>query len=190
MSGITLDHAGSTPSTRRPRVLRKLEKAIEELRRVQRWLVRLGRSARDHRFGNAFPPRRLDVGSAGGGPRSGITVHGDSGGLGLLPVAPSRPGQTQVAAELEDEFPELGQRVRTVVEYAAPAAAAVPASPGLLKALARDTDRRTAQLDFQRLVPWAAFERRAVGGLLRGDDRRCDAARKPRVSHRRFCVFS
>ena len=63
---------------------------------------------------------------------------------------------------MEAHFPELGQRLRTVVEYAQPAPDTVPASPGLLKALRRDTDRRTAGLDFRELVPWAAFERRAV----------------------------
>jgi len=68
----------------------------------------------------------------------------------------------QAAAEAEAHFPELGQRLRTVVDYAEPRGEIVPASPGLLRALGRDTDHRTAGLDFRKLVPWAAFERRAV----------------------------
>jgi Domain of unknown function (DUF4175) len=70
------------------------------------------------------------------------------------------------AAAAEAHFPELGQRLRTVVEYAEPAPDTVPASPGLLKALHRDTDRRTSELDFRDLIPWAAFERRAVALFL------------------------
>ena len=66
------------------------------------------------------------------------------------------------AARVEAHFPDLGQRLRTVVEYAEPAPDTVPASPGLLKALNRDTDRRVSGLDFRVLIPWAAFERRAV----------------------------
>ncbi len=68
----------------------------------------------------------------------------------------------QAAADVEAHFPELGQRLRTVVEYAEPTRHPVAASPGLLKALGRDTDRRTARLDFGKLVPWRTFERRAV----------------------------
>ncbi len=70
------------------------------------------------------------------------------------------------AVAVEAHFPELGQRLRTVVEYAEPASDTVPASPGLLKALDRDTDRRTSKLDFRELVPWPAFERRAVALFL------------------------
>ena len=68
------------------------------------------------------------------------------------------------AAKVEAYFPDLGQRLRTVVEYAEPAADTVPASPGLLKALRRDTDRRVSALDFRVLIPWAAFE--SPGGDL------------------------
>jgi hypothetical protein len=70
--------------------------------------------------------------------------------------------RTGSAAKVEAYFPDLGQRLRTVVEYAEPAPDTVPASPGLLKALKRDTDRRVSELDFRVLIPWAAFERRAV----------------------------
>jgi len=67
------------------------------------------------------------------------------------------------AAEVEARFPTLGQRIRTLVQYHGPAAKAAPASPELLRELGRDTDDRTAALDFRKLVPWAKFERRAVG---------------------------
>ena len=77
------------------------------------------------------------------------------------PLAPSHD-RAGSAAAAEAQFPELGQRLRTIVEYAQPAPDTVPASRGLLKALRRDTDRRVAGLDFRTLVPWAAFERRAV----------------------------
>ncbi|HKI20578.1 MAG TPA: hypothetical protein VKA15_22000, partial [Isosphaeraceae bacterium] len=93
-------------------------------------------------------------------------------GLGLLAMvavavilhfrAHRRYSRDQAAAEAEAHFPELGQRLRTVVDYAEPSGEAVPASPGLLRALGRDTDHRTAGLDFRKLIPWAAFERRAV----------------------------
>ena len=45
-------------------------------------------------------------------------------------------------------------------------AAAVPASPGLLKALGRDTDRQAAAIDFRKLIPWPVFERRAIALFL------------------------
>jgi hypothetical protein len=72
------------------------------------------------------------------------------------------------AAVVEAHFPELGKRLRTVVEYAQPAVDTVPASPGLLKALDRDTDRRVSGLNFRELVPWPAFERRAVALFITG----------------------
>ena len=82
----------------------------------------------------------------------------------FIPVfrARSRFNRSQAAAEIEAHFPELGQRLRTVVDYVAPGAEGFPAAPGLLKALGRDTDHRSAGLDFQALVPWARFERRAI----------------------------
>jgi hypothetical protein len=82
--------------------------------------------------------------------------------LGLI-VRLRRPlDRAGSAARVEAHFPDLGQRLRTIVEYAQPAPNTAPASPGLLKALKRDTDRRVSQLDFRVLIPWAAFERRAV----------------------------
>ncbi len=42
----------------------------------------------------------------------------------------------------------------------------MPASPGLLRALVRQTDKQTEALDFRKLVPWPIFERRAIGLFL------------------------
>ncbi len=72
----------------------------------------------------------------------------------------------QAAADAEHLFPELGQRVRTVLQYVDPASRPVPASPGLLRALFRQTDKQTAALDFRKVVPWPIFERRAIGVFL------------------------
>ncbi len=89
-------------------------------------------------------------------------------GLAVLMLLRSRRpiDRATAAASVETCFPELGQRVRTVVAYAEPAPDTVPASPGLIKALGRDTDTRTAGLEFGKLVPWASFERRAVALFL------------------------
>jgi len=97
-------------------------------------------------------------------------------GLGLLTMvalalflhfrAHRQYSRDQAAAEVEAHFPELGQRLRTVIEYAGPSGDSVPASAGLLTALRRDTDHRTVGLDFRKLVPWARFERRAVVSFL------------------------
>ena len=70
------------------------------------------------------------------------------------------------AADAEALYPQLGQRLRTVLQYADPASQTAPASPGLLKALVRDTDRRSAKIDFRKLIPWAVFERTAIGLIL------------------------
>jgi hypothetical protein len=83
-------------------------------------------------------------------------------GAGIVWRSRNSIARAAVAATVESRFPELGQRVRTVVEYAEPAPDTVPASPSLIKALGRDTDLRTAGLEFRKLVPWASFERRAV----------------------------
>src|SRR5262249_44480895 len=53
-------------------------------------------------------------------------------------------------------------RVQTVVDYAQPSPATIPASPRLLRALGDQTEACTAKLDFRSLVPWAALQRRAV----------------------------
>jgi hypothetical protein len=89
-------------------------------------------------------------------------------GLGMVVLMRHRRpiDRAAAAAGVEDYYPELGQRLRTVVEYAEPAPDTVPASPGLIAALGRDTDRLTIGLEFRKLVPWASFERRAVSLFL------------------------
>ena len=72
----------------------------------------------------------------------------------------------QAAADAEAKFPQLGQRLRTVLQYADPGSETAPASPGLLKALGRETDRRSTAIDFRKLIPWPLFERSAVGLIL------------------------
>ena len=56
----------------------------------------------------------------------------------------------EAAADAEGRFPELGQRLRTVLQYADPAQNRVPASPGLLEALVRrDRSRRPQRSTFE-----------------------------------------
>ncbi len=85
-------------------------------------------------------------------------------GLAVWKLARSRRpiGREAAAAEVENHFPELGQRLRTVVEYAEPSPETVPASPGLVEALVRETDSRATGLEFGELIPWASVRRRAV----------------------------
>jgi hypothetical protein len=78
---------------------------------------------------------------------------------GLLLTA-RKFGRRDAAAEVEDAFPQLGQRVCTTLEYSEPDAAPMPAAPGLVAALADDTGRRTSDLDFRGLIPW-----RSLGGV-------------------------
>jgi uncharacterized protein DUF4175 len=66
-------------------------------------------------------------------------------------------GRRDAAAEVESAFPVLGQRVRTTLEYAEPAPDTMPAAPGLVRALATDTGRRTSGLDFSGLIPWRSL---------------------------------
>ncbi len=68
-----------------------------------------------------------------------------------------RFGREEAAAEVESSFPELGQRVRTTVEYVEPTPATTPASPELVFALATDTERRTRGLNFLRVIPWRSL---------------------------------
>jgi hypothetical protein len=78
-------------------------------------------------------------------------------------LAPGRRfGKGEAAAEVESSFPELGQRLRTTLEYSEPTPKTAPASPGLVKALVVDTDRQTDGLDFPAVVPWAAWRRRGL----------------------------
>ncbi len=70
-----------------------------------------------------------------------------------------RVDRKQVAVAVEQRFPELGQRVQTVVEYAQPGPETTPASPGLVRALLHETDERTSGLDYQWVIPWPALRR-------------------------------
>lgn len=77
----------------------------------------------------------------------------------------SRP---RTAVEIEQRFPELGQRIRTVVQFAGREEAAVVAegaAPGLVAALDEETDRKTRPLDLNVVVPW---RRLAVAAILSG----------------------
>jgi Domain of unknown function (DUF4175) len=87
----------------------------------------------------------------------------------LIVLRSRRPySSPQAAVDAEKHFPTLGQRLRTLLQYADPASTStpVPASPGLLRALAHQTDKRTAALDFRKLVPWPRFERTAIALFL------------------------
>ena len=65
------------------------------------------------------------------------------------------------AAEIENAFPDLGQRVCTTLEYAEPTPETMPAWPSLVTALSRETSDRTRGLDFQQVVPWRRLLRPA-----------------------------
>ncbi|MBW3542300.1 MAG: hypothetical protein KY476_18690, partial [Planctomycetes bacterium] len=65
----------------------------------------------------------------------------------------SRPA---TAAGLEERFPELGQRMRTAVEYGDRSAVALSAegiNPGLVDALEAETSSRTRPVALERVVP-------------------------------------
>jgi hypothetical protein len=80
--------------------------------------------------------------------------------LGIrLALRIGRFDREDAAVGVEEGHPELGQRVRTALEYLEPTPDTAPASPGLVGALVDDTDRRTRGLDFGEVVPWATFER-------------------------------
>jgi hypothetical protein len=70
-----------------------------------------------------------------------------------------RTDRNQVAVSVERQFPELGQRVQTVLEYARPGPQTAPASPGLVRSLVDETDNRTSGLDFKRVIPWSALRK-------------------------------
>ncbi len=161
MSGITLDREAPALAAEIPGVLGKLEATRRDLRGYRIWLALASLLLTELALAAALILADwIWVLPA--------TVRG----LGLmamaallfLPFFRRRPryGRDQAAAEVEAYFPELGQRLRTVVEYASPGTRPIPASPGLVRALGRDTDHRSAGLDFQKLVPWARFERRVV----------------------------
>jgi hypothetical protein len=77
--------------------------------------------------------------------------------LSRLLVSGREPGRRHAAEEVETAFPQLGQRVRTALEYSEPAPDTTPAWPALVDALATDTERRTSQLDFRDLIPWRSL---------------------------------
>jgi hypothetical protein len=84
-------------------------------------------------------------------------------------VVPRRHfGRQDAAAEVESAFPDLGQRVRTTVEYVEPTTGTMPAAPGLVAALVTDTDRRTDRLDFHGLIPWRSLWRLIAGLVVVG----------------------
>ena len=89
-----------------------------------------------------------------------------AGGTILLPIRWwSRP---RTAVEIEQRFPELGQRIRTVVQFAGrdeTAVAAEGAAPGLVAALDEETDAKTRPLDLNVVVPW---RRLVVAAILAG----------------------
>lgn len=76
--------------------------------------------------------------------------------------------QQHTAAEIENAFPDLGQRVCTTLEYADPTPATMPAWPSLVTALSRETGERTRGIDFQHVVPWRSLLRpvAALAGLV------------------------
>jgi hypothetical protein len=91
---------------------------------------------------------------------AGLLALGALGAAGLLRalVAGRRgPDRRDVAALVEGGFPDLGQSVRTTLEYVEPSPDTAPATPGLVRALTHDTDRRTRELPLRRLVPWRSL---------------------------------
>ena len=67
-----------------------------------------------------------------------------------------RWSRQRTAAALEQRFPQLGQRVRTVVQFSGrdrQEIAAQGVAPGLVSALEQDTEARAAPLDLQRVAP-------------------------------------
>lgn len=83
-------------------------------------------------------------------------------------VARRRLSRPDAAIEVETAFPQLGQRVRTALEYTEPTRATMPAAPGLVTVLATDADRSTRGLDLRGLVPWRSLRllRAALAGVL------------------------
>ena len=165
MNGIATEREVVAVPIERPGVMGKLEATRQELARYQFWLrlarvllavILLGSALVVADWMWVLPKAIRGFGLV-------ATV-----GVGIVVLLRHRRpiDRAAAAADVENHFPELGQRVRTVVEYAEPAPDTVPASPSLLKALGRDTDSRTSGLEFKKLVPWASFERRAVGLFL------------------------
>ena len=74
-------------------------------------------------------------------------------------------GRDQAASEVESAFPELGQRVRTTLEYSEPRPDTAPAKASLVGALVSDTEKRSRGLEFAEVVPWPRFNKRALAVL-------------------------
>ncbi|HEV3117386.1 MAG TPA: DUF4175 family protein [Gemmataceae bacterium] len=73
-------------------------------------------------------------------------------------VAPRRFFRKEdAAAEVETTFPDLGQQVRTALEYVEPTPATAPALPGMVNALTNQTDQRTRKLDLTTVIPWRSL---------------------------------
>ncbi len=65
--------------------------------------------------------------------------------------------QRRTAAEIESRFPQLGQRIRTVVQYAGlpePILQSEGVTPSLVVALEEDTEIQAEPLPLDRIVPW------------------------------------
>jgi hypothetical protein len=78
--------------------------------------------------------------------------------LGFKVVAPLRWWtKPRTAIEIEKRFPQLGQRVRTVIQYAGLSHDLLNtegAAPSLVEALERETDIQVEPLPLNRIVPW------------------------------------
>ncbi len=165
MAKITADQSTTTPVFEIPGVVSRLEQARNEQMRFRLWLglasFFLGA------FGILSVFMLVDwMWVVPAGVRL-LALPALAGFAVALVAQSQRPyDKPEVAADAETQFPELGQRVRTVLQYADPASKPVPASPGLLRALARQTDHLAAALDFRKLIPWPIFERRAIGVFL------------------------
>jgi hypothetical protein len=73
-------------------------------------------------------------------------------------IAPRRGfDKLNTAGAVESTFPELGQRVRTALEYVEPTPKTAPALPTLVDALTRETDQQTSGLNLQEIIPWPSL---------------------------------
>ena len=75
----------------------------------------------------------------------------------------------RTAAEIENRFPQLGQRIRTVVQYAGLSDERIDlegVTPNLVTALEEETEIQAQPLPLDRIVPWRGVW--AVGALAAG----------------------
>lgn len=142
-----------------PRFLRRFERIWSSLRRHQALLglattvlaaaAGLGLLAwADHRFEMPRAARALGLATA-----SAATLAV----LWRLVVAPLRWWtRPRTAVEIEGRFPQLGQRIRTVVQYAGLGDEAIDSqgvAPGLVGALNEETEAKVGPLPLQAIVP-------------------------------------